>query len=376
MWACRAGALLWLVLSCISSFAQDPSFSQFYANRIYLNPAFAGLEPGIGVSGVARMQWGKVDNGFRTYALAAEMQLPVVRAGLALHLLHNAEGLGRLATDQAGLVFSYTIPGRQDNFHFGMEGRLVQKSLDWDPLVFSDQLDPVYGIVNASSVTPVFDRVFFGDFDFGAVWRHEGGFGRGKRHISRVRSHLGISLHHLPYLVSRSARGNDSFLNLDTRIAPRTTFHGGMIIPVTLFQGTGMDISFSPNFKLDMQGYKFLSFQENMTVGTLGMYGLAGNFYLGLLYQNRVYLPNNLHTDAFILSVGGYANGPGHKGGNQPAFFFGVSADLNTTGVGPAAGSVFEAHFRYQFLQSANAGARMRGPNLRKNRVLDCRHFF
>lgn len=368
--------LLLFLFSYGLSSAQDPSFSQFYANRIYLNPAFAGLEPGIGVSGVARMQWARVDNGFRTYGFTAEMQVPAARLGLGLHLLNNTEGLGRLATNQAGLVLSYTIPGRNDNLHFGMEGRLVQKTLDWDPLVFSDQLDPVYGVVNASSVVPVFDRVFFGDFDFGMVWRHEGGFGRGKRNASRVRSHLGLSFHHLPYLVSRSARGNDSFLNLDTRVAPRTTFHGGMIIPITIFQGAGMDISFSPNFKLDMQGYKFLSFKENMTVGTLGLYGLVSNFYLGVLYQNRVYLPNAFHTDAFILTIGGYTNGPGNRRDAPPSFFFGVSADLNSTGVGPAAGSVFEVNFRYQFANGANANARMRGPSLRKNRVLDCRHFF
>lgn len=368
--------VLTLLFLPFSAFTQDPSFSQFYANRIYLNPAFAGMEPGIGVAGVARMQWAQVDKGFRTYGFSADAQLPAARVGLGLHLLRDNEGIGNLTINQAGLVLSYTIPGRKDNLHFGMEGRLVQKTLDWGRLVFSDQLDPVYGVVNASSVTPALDRVFHGDFDFGVVWRHEGSLRMGGRSLHNVRSQLGLSFHHLPYLISRSAKGNDSFLNLESRLAPRTTFHGGLIIPLTILQGTGIDVALSPNFKLDMQGYQFMSFKENMTVGTVGMYGLVSNFYLGLLYQNRAYLPNALHTDAFILTIGGYTNPQGRGKQQQPSFFFGISADINTTGVGPAAGSIFEFTFRYRFLPNASANGRLRGPNMRKNRFLDCKHFF
>lgn len=375
---CKArGVLCLLIISCIVTselHAQDPSFSQFYANRIYLNPAFTGIEPGVAVTGIGRVQWVRVDQGYRTFGFTAEMQLPVARVGLGLHLLSNTEGLGNLQTQQAGVAFSYTIPGRQNNFHFGMEGRMVQKSLDWDRLVFSDQLDPVYGDIYQSAMTPVLDQVFYGDFDFGMVWRNQSDLKLGKRTLRDVRSHLGISLHHLPYLVSRSAEGNDSFLNLDNRVAPRTTFHGGMIIPIR--QLGGGEVALSPNFKLDMQGYRFLSFQENIVVGTAGMYGLVNNFYLGLLYQNRIYVPNHVHTDAIIFTVGGYVDPGRSDGEGAPPLFFGLSVDLNLNGVGPAAGSVFEATFRYRFLENAGfTGPRLRG-NRSSRRVLDCKNFF
>ena len=56
-----------MLLLCFSHYlsAQDPSFSQFYANRIYLNPAFAGIEGGISATAVARAQWLRADRGFR-----------------------------------------------------------------------------------------------------------------------------------------------------------------------------------------------------------------------------------------------------------------------------------------------------------------------
>lgn len=365
--------LLILCLMPFASRAQDPSFSQFYANRIYLNPAFAGIDGGVTLNAAARMQWIAVDKGFATYDFTIETQLPAVQVGLGLHLNKDVQGIANFSTTQAGLAFSYTIPGKSNNVHFGMEGRLVQRGIDWDALVFSDELDKVYGQIYPTSMQPLLDQVMFGDLDFGIVWRNEGGIRFANTGSRKVRTHLGVSLHHLPYLFSSSAEGNDSFLNTGSRIAPRTTIHGGMIIPIRIFRGTGMDISLSPNFKLDNQGYRWMDFKHNITVGTFGLYGLVNNFYLGLAYQNRVFAPSRWHTDAFILSFGGYANTK--KRTQQPNLFFGLSIDFNTSGVGPAAGSVFELTCRYRFTdQPLFAGGKRKRTS--RKRILDCKSFF
>ena len=64
-----------IIFSSTLCFGQDPSFSQFYANRIYLNPAFTGIENGISFAGTSRNQWSKVDQGFKTYIASVEFQL-------------------------------------------------------------------------------------------------------------------------------------------------------------------------------------------------------------------------------------------------------------------------------------------------------------
>lgn len=353
--------------------AQDPSFSQFYANRIYLNPAFAGLESGMAFSAATRAQWMAADRGFRTYTATLEMQVPVVQLGWGLHVMRNEEGLAGLNTNQAGFALSYTIPGKYNNVHFGFEGRLVQKQIDWSKLVFSDQLDPVFGQIYPGSLSPVLDRVTFGDADFGIVWRHES-----KKRGRTVRSHLGLSMHHLPYLFQRSSRGNDSFLNLENSIAPRTTLHGGWMIPVQFFQGVGHEIALLPHFKLDMQGYKFLNPSENITVATAGLYGMVNNLYVGLFYQNKWLAPQAVHTDAFIFTLGAYFSPDDSSPNNQsPTVFLGLSADINATGVGPAAGSVFEATIRYRFAPNVGGGLNANGQRSRsKKRILDCKNFF
>lgn len=355
--------------------AQDPSFSQFYANRIYLNPAFTGLDGGMAANAAARLQWVGIDHGFRTYAVTAETQLPMVRLGLGLNLLRNEEAIGSLTTNKIGLALSYTIPGKNNNVHFGFETQVVQKSLDWDKLIFSDELDPVYGLMYPSSAVPVLDRITFGDVSFGVVWRHISDKKVGRNGMRRIRSHLGMSFHHLPYLFSQSSEGNDSFLNLDGRVAPRTTIHGGMIIPITFLSGVGQNISLSPNFKLDMQGYKFMNFKENLTVGTVGLYGMMGSVFLGAFYQNKYWAPSAFHTDAFIMTVGGYVNPVSQRSGNAPKLMVGFSVDLNNTGVGPAAGSVYELNLRYQFSTNIRGSAKNGGSRSAK-RILDCKDFF
>lgn len=371
---------LWLALSTFGvNFqglkAQDPSFSQFYANRIYLNPAFAGLEQGVTINASARSQWINIDKGFKTIDFTVDTRLPALGIGAGIHLLRDEAGIAGLTTNQAGFVLSYTIPGKKDNLHFGLEGKFIQKTLNWSDLVFSDQLDPWDGLIYPGSLNKVLDKVSYGDLDFGMVWRHNGTLKMGKHKIKDVRSHLGLSFHHFPYFLNKNLKGNDSFLNQEFRVAPRFTIHGGMIIPVKVLSGTGTTISFSPNFKLDTQGKDLLNLNNNMTVGTIGFYTLVNNFYAGLLYQNRVFLPTYLHTDAYILTFGTYTNPNFRNQGKTPSLFLGFSIDLNTTGIGPATGSVFEFTIRYRFLENAGFGMRGRGKSRSKN-VLDCKNFF
>ena len=143
-----------LCLNSITSFAQDPSFSQFYANKTYLNPAFTGVEKGLSLAASSRVQWYAVDRGFRTYDINCSTQIPFARLGIGLHLHKNAEGFANLTTTSAGLSISYTIPGKKNNLHFGFETKISEKTIDWNRLTFSDELDPIFGIISSLPQCP------------------------------------------------------------------------------------------------------------------------------------------------------------------------------------------------------------------------------
>ena len=348
--------------------AQDPSFSQFYANRIYLNPAFTGIEAGLSVAGVSRMQWLNVDFGFRTYGVSIELQEPFIKSGFGLNLLSDTEGLAQLKTTSVGLSYAYTIPLENHNIHFGMEASWIQKSVDWSKIIFSDQLDPVYGAIYQTSHVPVLDRVNYTDFHAGVIWRFNSNLKLGKKKYKDVLSSVGLSFHHVPSLFNTTG-GGESLQNLETRTAPRMTFHAGTVIPMVVFRGTKKEIAISPNIKIDVQGEDLFKFSEDLQVYTYGVYVLYDAFYLGALYQNKNIVSSFKNTDSWILAVGAKVST-----GKESNFFIGLSYDANTTGVGTRAGGVYEIAFRWNgsYIKGLFGGKRKN----KNKKYLKCFSFF
>ena len=356
-----------LMFSLIGN-AQDPSFSQFYANRVYLNPAFTGIESGLSIAGVSRMQWLNVDYGFRTYGVSIEIQEPFIKSGFGLNLLSNTEGLAQLKTTSVGLSYAYTIPMKRHNIHFGLEANWIQKSVDWSKIIFSDQLDPVYGAIYQTAAVPVLDRVNYTDFHAGVIWRFNSNLKLGKRKYKDVLSSVGLSFHHVPSMFNTTG-GGESLQNLETRTAPRLTFHAGTVIPMVVFSGTKKEIAVSPNIKIDVQGEDIFTFSENLQVYTYGIYVLYDAFYIGALYQNKNVVSSYKNTDSWILAVGAK-----FKTSKESNFFIGLSYDANTTGVGTKAGGVYEIAFRWtgNHVQGLFGGKRKN----RNKKYLKCFNFF
>ncbi len=365
-------ALGFLCLFGISAQAQDPSFSQFYANRVYLNPAFTGIEAGITVSGVSRMQWLNVDRGFRTYGFNVELQEPSLNSGIGLSLIHDQQGLAQLQTTTEGLSYAYTIPFEHHNIHIGIQYQYVQKAIDWSKITFSDQLDPLYGAVYETAAVPIFDRVSHSDFGAGVVWRFDTDMKISKKKTLRDTRHsLGISMHHLPALFNPNG-GNESFLNLGTRVSPRMTLHAGSVIPVWFFNGSKKTIALSPNIKYDVQGDQLARTRQNLQVLTYGCYLIYEGVYVGALYQNKRPLAGVQNTNALILAFGTFIESK--KPGKSNNMFVGLSYDANTTGLGSRAGGVIEAAFRWNFNDAPGLFGGSRKSSAK--RAMDCTRFF
>ncbi len=363
--------IIYTIILCLfvfKGFAQDPSFSQFYANRIYLNPAFAGLERGVSVAGVSRMQWVNVDQGFRTYGASLEIQEPFINSGIGIGLFHNTQGLAQLNSTSVDLTYAYMIPLENHSIHIGLQAHWVQKYINWDELIFSDELDPVNGAVLGSSYVPVLERTSFTDFSAGVLWRFNTDMKIGKKKYRDVRHSIGISAHHLPALFGTNA-GGESLQNLETRTTARVTMHAGSMIPLTFFNSTKKEILLSPNLKVDVQGEGLFKFTENLQVFTYGAYFIYESFYVGAMYQNKNIFSHHKNTNAWILAVGTYIDTA-----KDQSLFIGFSYDANTTGVGTAAGGVYEISFRW----TGNPKMSILGDGSRKRakRALDCYRFF
>lgn len=121
--------------------AQDPQFTQFYANPLYLAPSFAGSTDADRVSLNYRIQWPELGNSFTVYTLSYDHYFPLMKSGLGFLFLRDEAGSGSLATTNIGMVYSYNLK-LYDKWHFrpGLQFLYTQRSVDFDEFIFGDDI--------------------------------------------------------------------------------------------------------------------------------------------------------------------------------------------------------------------------------------------
>lgn len=95
-------------------YSQDPQFSQFYANPIYLAPSFAGGADGPRFAVNFRDQWPKVPGNFITYSFSADHYLADFNSGIGLYVVNDNAGNGKLVTTNIGMAYSYKVKISRD----------------------------------------------------------------------------------------------------------------------------------------------------------------------------------------------------------------------------------------------------------------------
>jgi type IX secretion system PorP/SprF family membrane protein len=354
----------------LGSIAQDNAFSQFFANRIYLNPAFAGIEKGLQATVGMRSQWLRADGGYQFGAVAVEWQEDCWRSGFGLTLQYADEGIAPLRTTGAGFTYAYVLPYRNGNVHFGLQYAYNQKTLDWSRLTFSDQLDPVFGSIFGTSAAVGLDRVDFHDFSAGILWRSDSRLIGRKKSLVRYRSHLGLSVNHLWSLLGQGP--DESFLQSGTEIPARITLHGGVIIPLVFLTGSTHKIVVSPNFRLETQGFSPLNLRRSVTLFSGGAYFIVEQAVFGAYYHSRSPLPGIRNTNAVALSLGFTQS---EKQSKKQGYYLGASVDVNLSGLGIRSGNVYELNFRYNFRDVRPFCEKRHAATTRKT-VMECKDFY
>ncbi len=97
------------MFSCLTIKGQDPHFSQFYANPLYLGPSFAGATEGGRVAGQYRDQWFDLGAKFRTYSLSYDYYFSSFNSGIGVNFISDVAGTSQLGVMQAGLHYSYNF---------------------------------------------------------------------------------------------------------------------------------------------------------------------------------------------------------------------------------------------------------------------------
>jgi type IX secretion system PorP/SprF family membrane protein len=131
--------------------AQDPIFTQFYSNPIYLNPALTGTGECSRIMLNYRNQWPSIENSFTTYAFSADHYVDALSGGIGV-LVYSDNAMEVVNTLKVSGTYAYKLQiGRDMQLNAGFEVSYYQQKINWGNLVFADMIDRVSGTINQSS---------------------------------------------------------------------------------------------------------------------------------------------------------------------------------------------------------------------------------
>jgi type IX secretion system PorP/SprF family membrane protein len=227
--------------------AQDAHFSQFYANPLYLNPAFAGTNicPRIALN--FRDQWPSMKGTFMSFSASYDQHFDKLAGGIGV--LAFGDRCGQDATIQsyeASLMYAFRVKvSKKFNMRFALQFSYLANILDTRNLTFGDMIDPKYGFIyQTNEDLRNWNNTTDHSFDFAA------GF-LGYANLRFCNIYFGYAAHHLnmPYI---------SFIQQERyRMPMKHTAHVGASFDVKRKSNKEHnfgDISLSPNIIFQYQG--------------------------------------------------------------------------------------------------------------------------
>lgn len=145
----------------LNAFAQDPTFSQFFSNPMYLNPGYAGTTGGSRIATNYRNQWPEISGNFVTYSASYDQPINFLSGGVGIHFMSDYAGNGIIINNVINGMYAYNL-NLGENLHIrpALSFGYGQKKLDTSKLT-------VYDPVSNSIVPLVLEDDTKGYFNMG-----------------------------------------------------------------------------------------------------------------------------------------------------------------------------------------------------------------
>lgn len=292
--------------------AQDAAFSQFYANPLYLNPAYTGnIECGR-LNLNYRNQWPSVSKAFVSYSISYDQNIPSIKSGFGLQFVSDKQADGAFTRNAINVFYSYKLQmGYYSDLSFGARVGYYQESLSWEDLVFADQFDATQSTIFSTSqeVEPSNTSPSTIDFGIGLLWGYK----------SAV--FVGLAADHL------TQPALNYYDDANDKLEMKLTANAGLVVNVSkgkIGDYDTYDFILQPNLLYQQQG-------EHKQIN-LGLYASLYPFVLGAWVRNNI-----SNFDAAILLLGiEYSN-----------IRIGYSYDFTISKLGMKSGGAHEISFAW-----------------------------
>lgn len=261
--------ILLIVISKNVLLAQDVQFSQLFADRLYLNPAYAGSDYCPRLMTAYRNQWPGIQFPYVTYSVSYDQYSEVLHGGYGIRLMKDDQGGGIFKMLNADFIYAHKVQiNPKTSLKLALEASIYQRSVNAAELVFADMIDPRFGVMLPNSENINTQPIFTPDFSAGFILNHKKYF-------------LGINVSHIP----------QSIVPEHNLILPmKITAHIGAAFPIIKNDSKRPSYILEPNVVYIQQ--------QNFNMLYYGMYFDISNIAMGVFYRQDI----KLHFDAIILS--------------------------------------------------------------------------
>lgn len=280
-------SLLNIIMFCFlnNSNAQDASYSQYFNNPLYYNPAYTGLNLGMTIRMNARKMWTNMagENYNANFSIdVADRKIPGA-GGIGLIANQSSEGLGLIKTTNIGILPAVRIPLAENAIiQVGALVSILSKQINWSGnMIFPDQIDARWGYIGLSEFqTPNNDHVIFPDFSFGTVLQFKG---------NNVIGTLGVAAHHL-------MEPNQAFYQTEAPLYRKYVGHFDLIIDVSNKQykyDNRIDFKINPGIMYQRQA--------SLQCFNIGLNLYMSHVYIGAWLKND-FIENRNYSDLVLLA--------------------------------------------------------------------------
>ncbi len=255
--------ILFSILSGVKVMSQDIHFSQYTNTPALVNPALTAAFNNLRATIIYKNQWMNLTVPYKTYGATFESKikpgnwdkLPATNNGAfkqfysrmaaGISFFSDKAGDGNMGTSQVNLSFASFVPiTKKNSLSFGLQGSVVQRTLDFSKLVFPDQYTGSVYDPNVNNGENIASQNFiYPDFATGFNWSY--GYSEKAAVVASnpFKANLGASIYHVNAPKQKYLSGSEEKLNR------KYVLHADFLI---FLKGT--NVAIAPSCLLQFQG--------------------------------------------------------------------------------------------------------------------------
>jgi len=210
-------SILFLLLCTLVQGQQDELFTQYFYNKLVINPAYAGSRDAVSATAFYRTQWVGFEGSPKTQSVSIHAPVFSENIGLGLSFIRDQIGIADNMTING--AYAFRINFDKGRLGLGINAQLKRQFMDWQHTNPLEQVDQSIPYANTAVLLPNFGAGLYYDAD---------------------QYYVGISV---PHLIENKLEFNQESTSVETRAKQRRHFYGmvGLLTPLS------DDVEFQPS---------------------------------------------------------------------------------------------------------------------------------